>query len=176
MPIAEIVTFCPQAKPLLAEYGLHCFHCTGSAIETLDDGCRSHGFDDTEIDALVTDLNELLTAQPTKPQTLTVTADAARAIKRVADDEHRTGEGLSVIVDGTGGFCMEFRPDALDDEQTFRNDTVPDVRIFASTLTLSRIGGSTIDFREGRFKLDLPAEDRENHACVCNGNCNCSKK
>lgn len=174
MPIADIVAFCPEAKNILAEYGLHCFHCTGADTERLGDGCKTHGFDDAEIDALVQDLNEMIEHMPSRPQTLTVTASAARAIADIAKNEGRTGEGLAVIVDSSGGFCMEFRPDPASDEITFRNDEVPDVRILASVMTLKRIGGSTIDYREERFKLDLPPGDSANSGCGCSGSCECN--
>ncbi len=176
MPVSDIVTLCPEAESLLAEYGLHCFRCDQNALETLEEGCRSHGFEDEEIDELVNGVNRLLAEKPGRPRSLTVTADAARAISGVAEDEGRTGQGLAVIVDGQGGFCMEFRADPGSDEETFCNTEVPEVRIFASHLTLSRIGGSTIDFRDGRFKLDLPQEDKAGAACGCaGGRCACSE-
>jgi hybrid cluster-associated redox disulfide protein len=177
MPVAEIVTFCPQAKGLLAEYGLHCFQCAGSEYETLEEGCKTHGFDDEEIDGLVDDLNEALAEMPSRPATLIVTQAAALAIRQVAEEEKRLGEGLAVIVDGHGGFCMEFRKDPEGDERTFVQPAVPDVRVFASALTLQRIGGSTVDFREGRFKLDLPEDAAVGDRCACgSGGCGCKGK
>ncbi len=173
MLIADIVALCPEAKDVLAEYGLHCIGCAGNAFETLREGCAGHGFSDEEIDELVDDLNTMIDELPDKPKTLTVTLAAAHAIKGVAEQEKRTGEGLAVIVDGQGGFCMEFRKEPTNDEQTFFHREAPDVRIFASTLTLKRIGGSTIDFRDGRFKLDLSEQEA---ACGCGGECGCKQK
>jgi len=187
MPIQEIVTLIPEAKSVLAEYGLHCFSCAGSEFENLADGCRGHGFSDEEIDELVDDLNQMLDDLPPRPQTLTLTADAARAIKKVAEAEGQKDADLEVIADATCGFCMEFHnnPSAglRPAEKTFTHPDIPSVRLFASTLTLKRIGGATIDFREGRFKLDLP---EDGHApcspegevgCGCTPeSCNCSHK
>lgn len=173
MPILEIVTLIPEAKKVLAEYGLHCFSCAGSEFETLDEGCRSHGFPDDEIDELVDDLNQMLDALPPRPEILTVTLEGARAIRKVATDEGREGEGLAVIADAGGGFCMEFQKDLGAGEKIFSHPEEPAVRVFASALTLKRIGGSTIDFRDGRFKLDLP-EDSEKGVCGCAGkDCGC---
>ena len=178
MPIAEIVTFIPEAKKVLAEYGLHCFSCAGSEFEALGEGCRSHGFSTEEIDELVDDLNQMLDDMPKRPQVLTVTLPGARAIKKVAKDEGRKNEGLAVIADAAGGFCMEFcKPSAafLAAHKKFTNPEEPTVKVFASTLTLRRIGGATIDFREGRFKLDLP-EDINTNGCECaSGSCGCNK-
>ena len=176
MPILEIVTLCPAAKPILAEYGLHCFSCAGSQYETLVEGCKGHGFEDDEIDELVDDLNTALKEMPARPQTLTVTGAAARAVKDVAVQEGRTGEGLAVIVDASGGFCMEFQQEPEEGSTTFGAPEEPSVRIFASALTLQRIGGATIDFREGRFKLDLPEDDSPGSCPCAGGMCHCADK
>ena len=185
MPIMEIVTLVPEAKSVLAEYGLHCFSCAGSEFENLDDGCRGHGFSDEEIDELVDDLNQMLRDLPARPEILTVTESAAHAIKKVADDEGQKHAALAVIADASGGFCMEFRPDPdpEPDEKVFMHKSVKDVRVFASTLTLMRLGGATIDFRDGRFKLDLPEEapgccakksqNGMKSPCNCQSNCRC---
>lgn len=186
MPIMEIVTLLPEAKSVLAEYGLHCFSCAGSEFENLDDGCRSHGFSDEEIDELVDDLNRMLDDLPARPQMLVLTADAARAIKNVAQEEGQEDVGLEVIADASGGFCMEFCNDTRTEsqavaegrptEKTFMNPGVPGVRLFASSLTLKRIGGATIDFRDGRFKLDLP-EDARKMGCGCSEeSCDCRRR
>ena len=165
----------PEAKSVLAEYGLHCFSCAGSEFENLDEGCRGHGFSDEEIDELVDDLNQMLRDLPARPETLIVMEDAARAIKKVADDEGQKHAILAVIADASGGFCMEFRSSAesKSDEKVFVHTAVPEVHVIASPLTLKRIGGATIDFREGRFKLDLPEDTRTS---CCNGfdnGCSC---
>lgn len=171
MLVADILALCPDSEPMLAEYGLSCFHCSGAELESLEDGCRSHAFETEEIDELVDDLNTLIADMPARPQTLEVTLSAAHAIRDVAEGEKKTGEGLAVIVDGHGGFCMEFKKDPDTDEKTFVHQDAPDVRIFASIMTLYRIGGATIDFRDGRFKLDL-AEDSK-AGCGCGGSCSC---
>jgi hybrid cluster-associated redox disulfide protein len=179
MRVADIVALCPESEHILAEYGLQCFHCSASDWETLEEGCLGHGFEMEEIEELVDDLNVLLDKQPQRPQILEVTLAAAEAIRSVATSENRTGEGLAVIVDGRGGFCMEFKKDPEKDDKTFQHPDASDVRIFASTTTLGRIGGSTIDFRDGRFKLDLPEDEKSGCGCgggSCGGGGNCGCK
>jgi hybrid cluster-associated redox disulfide protein len=171
MRVGDILALCPEAREALAEYGLHCAGCAYNAYETLEEGCGSHGFDSDEINALVTDLNELLASRPPRPQTLTMTSSAAGALRGVAKDEGKQGHGLAVIFDEHGGFCMEFRAKAEEDEQTFQSDGPDPLSFFASPATLSRIGGSTIDFRDGRFKLDLPGDASP---CACGGECSCA--
>ncbi len=172
MRVLDIITLCPESESILAEYGLHCFHCSANAEETLADGCAVHGFDEEEIAELVDDINQLIRDLPPRPEVLTVTKPAAEAIRGIADAEGRLGQGLAVIADGRGGFCLEFQDSASDDDKTFAHADVPDVRLFASSLSLKRIGGSIIDFRDGKFKLDMP-EEAASKACACGGKCGC---
>lgn len=181
MRVSDILTLLPHAEPLVAQYGLHCFSCAANAYETLDEGCRTHGFSDQDIDDLVKDLNELLKDQSARPQKLTLTKDAALALKEILSAEGKVDWGLLVGVDEGGGFCMEFVEKPAVDDQICTNEEVPDVRMFASVLTLNSIGGATIDFREGRFKLDVPPMAKgckcgkgEECGCEGGGECGCS--
>ena len=89
----------------------------------------------------------------------------------VAKGEGKEGEGLAVIPDGSGGFCMEFCTEPEEGDCTFSNSDVPEVSVFVSPLVLWRIGGASIDFRDSRFKLDL---DEKAHECSCTPhNCSC---
>ena len=168
MRVSEILALLPESETLLARYGLSCFHCASNVSETLDEGCRSHGFTDEDIGDLVTDLNELLNDRPERPQTLTITLPAARALLDIAEREKKEGQSLLVGVDEAGGFCMEFQKKAPAGTKTFFHADAPQMKLFATVLTLQRIGGATIDFREGRFKLDME------HASA--GKCGCSKE
>lgn len=171
MRVLEIVALCPAAVDTMATYGLHCAGCSVGGLETLEEGCRMHGYGDEEINALVTDLNETLASAPMRPMDLVVTLEAARGIRKVAADDGREGQGLAVIVDEFGGFCMEFRDGPDEGDRIFFHPDEPDVRVFSSPITLTRVGGGTIDLRDGRFKLDLPEV-----GCGCDGgSCACDR-
>lgn len=159
MLVSEVLMLCPTADTVLAEYGIHCTGCSYGGMETMEEGVRLHGFDEGELEELLDDLTTLLRRQPKRPETLAVTAPAAKALKEIAKKEEREGEGLLVTLDEHGSFCLEFRREPAAGERTFTNREEPDVRVMASPLTLRRIGGSTIDYREGRFKLDLPESE-----------------
>ncbi len=192
MRVQDILTLLPHAAPLLAEYGLHCVGCAGSEFETLEEGYLSHGFTEDKLDDLVTDLNSLFLRQPERPKTIDVTEAAAKALAAILEAEHQQDQILVVGLDdptsldelrraGTGGFCLEVLPDVADDHVLFGHASVPALKLAASPLTLSRIGGATIDHREGRFKLDLPAGQaglpgtaKKGCACKGGGECGCS--
>lgn len=173
MTVREVITLVPVAADIMAEYGLHCFSCSIGGVETLEQGCGMHGFDEETIDALVDDINDAIGKAPKRPQDITITADAARAIFSIAKEQHHQDDILMVVVDEHGGFCLEFQDKPLQGDKEFGCADVPDLKVYASVLTLSRIGGAVIDLRDGRFKLDLPEDDccgeKEGGACSCMG-------
>ena len=172
MTVREIISLVPVAADIMLEYGLHCFSCSVGGVETLEQGCHMHSMDDETIEALVDDINDAIGKAPKRPQTLVITKEAARAIGEIAEKENRVGQILVVTVDENGGFCLEFQKEPLQGDMDFTCSDVPEVRIYASVLTLSRIGGATIDVRDGRFKLDVPEE--EGGCCKGNdGACDC---
>ena len=177
MRVQDILALLPHAQPLLAEYGLHCVGCAGSEFETLEEGYYTHGFAEDKLDDLVTDLNSLFEQQPERPKTITVTEAAALGLMKILEDEGQVGHYLVVGLDDAGGFCLDVLPDVVDDHVLFGHEKVPTLKLAASPVTLRRLGGATIDYREGRFKLDLPGDTKK--GCACKGGegaCGCEKK
>ncbi len=172
MPIADVVALFPGAEKILATWGLHCVGCGGMAFETISNGVRSHGYTDDDIAELVDDLNRGLAEEPDRPQTLTITKSAAEGFWKIAEQEGKTDHMLMVTVDGAGGFCMEFIPSKPEEALECTHAEVPQMKIFAPFLALKRIGGSTVDYRDERFKLDLP--EAKHQGCACDGQtCGC---
>ncbi len=169
--VAELIERCPRVERVLASYGLHCVGCAWSGAETLEEGFFAHGYDEEEFQHLLSDINAVI-EEGGKPSSLTITESGARAIGEVAEKEGKKGYALEVIADEEGGFCLEFVQHPPYDLLLFSHRSVPDVRIGASKLTLERIGGATIDFRDGRFKLDLEGDNAS--SCPCNGACDCA--
>lgn len=56
--IEELLEKCPESAEVLMDHGLHCIGCMASRFETLEDGCKAHGFDDKEIDEIVEDIKK----------------------------------------------------------------------------------------------------------------------
>lgn len=158
MRVADIVALCAGSERVFEAYGMYCAGCSMGGNESLLEATQIHGFEESDLTELLEDLHTLLARQPERPQTLTVTEAAAKALAKVLKEEKRANSGLLVALDAGGSFCMEFCREKLRDDLFFSHAKHPTVKIFASPLTLERIGGATIDFREGRFKLDLPEE------------------
>ncbi len=179
MRVLDIVTLVPQAAAVMAQWGLHCSGCSMGGQESLAEGCRAHGLTEEDVTLLLQDIEDAKNTMPARPQELHISPAAARAIYALAQEEGKLEEhspwistgGLAVVLDDAGGFCMEFVDHPQEGDKVFIQPEVPEIRFFASILTLGRIGGATVDMREGRFKLDLPED-----GCACSpSSCACER-
>lgn len=59
MNIDEILERVPASAKILAEVGLKCVGCPMSSGESLEEGAKSHGFSDEDIDKIVEKINSL---------------------------------------------------------------------------------------------------------------------
>ena len=57
MSIGEVMNIDRTTAPILMEYGMHCFGCPFSQMESLEMGCQAHGQD---VNELVEKLNRYL--------------------------------------------------------------------------------------------------------------------
>ena len=55
--IGEVLNINPNVKEVLMGFGLHCFGCPMSQMETLEEACQVH---DVDVNLLVKKLNEKL--------------------------------------------------------------------------------------------------------------------
>jgi len=168
----------PAAREILAEYGMHCTGCSIGGVETIGEAGALHGFDDDMLAALVTDLAEAAEAMTAASETLEITEAAATGLVEIVKSEGKEGQMLQVIVDEHGGFCLEFSEETdaavlvaseegASEERYRIVATLPlsDTAVVADALTLKRVGGSTIDLVDGRFKLNLPGEQSTAQCC-----------
>jgi len=63
MTIEEVVTEYPETMLVFMRHGLHCVGCHVSAYESIEEGAMAHGIN---VDALVADLNMVVTARKPK--------------------------------------------------------------------------------------------------------------
>ena len=156
MRVGEVVALLPEAEALLAEYGLHCSGCAMGGMETLEDGCKIHGFSQEDTEDLLADLHSLLQSSSHHPQKLTITKSAAYALGKILIENKKRGHYVCVGLDDAGKFFLEFSRKPPLNTVVFFHRSVPSVRVFAPSLTLRRISGAAVDYRDGRFKLDMP--------------------
>ncbi len=59
MNIGELVAKHPELAQVLSEdYGLHCAGCFAASFDTLEQGAKVHGFDDKEIEEMISRLEK----------------------------------------------------------------------------------------------------------------------
>ena len=169
MNVLEVIALHPDAASVLEAYGLHCHGCAFGSMDTLEAGVMAHGLGEQDLENLLADLREILQTTPKRPAMLTLTNAAADALMEIAKGEGKTTCVLRVLSDEQGGFCMEFAEKKEQGDSLFTAPDNSQASLVADAVTLSRIGGSTVDFRDGRFKLDLAIQS----SCSCGENCSC---
>ncbi|OGJ59235.1 hypothetical protein A2635_03740 [Candidatus Peribacteria bacterium RIFCSPHIGHO2_01_FULL_51_9] len=169
--IGMITAALPEAKPLLAEYGIHCFSCAASGTETLEEGCKTHAMDHETLENLLDDLNMLFEEQSTIRAHITITRTAAEQLRNLSDIQAARVQIFAVIVDESGRPYMEECKQLLSGLH-FCHPDIPEVLITADSLMLHRIGTVSIDFRNGRFTLDISSPK----SCACKGKKPCACK
>lgn len=168
--VLDVLSMHPKAAEILEAYGLHCHGCAFGSVDSIEAGAYSHGLSEHDIENIVQDLQDLLDNAPKRPMEMTLTEDAARALLEIARSEGKEECMLRVTTDEDGGYCMEFADTQRSGEREFKAENVAGAMLVAEDLILFRIGGSTVDYREGRFKLDLPSPC----ACTDRTSCHCT--
>jgi hybrid cluster-associated redox disulfide protein len=56
--IGALIEENPEMNDVLYEYGLYCGNCFAAGFDTLEEGAKSHGLEDEEIEELIQELNK----------------------------------------------------------------------------------------------------------------------
>lgn len=56
--IGDVLKKYPDTAEVMFKHGLHCIGCRVSAYESIANGCKVHGMDEKQIDALVKEINK----------------------------------------------------------------------------------------------------------------------
>ncbi len=59
MTFAELLAEIPESADVLMEAGMHCFGCSMSQMETIEQGAMAHGMSKKEINELMRKINEI---------------------------------------------------------------------------------------------------------------------
>ena len=86
MTIGDIIKNHPEAIEVMLSYGLHCVGCSVQYWETLEGGCKGHGFSEEKIDQLVAEINSALTSEKGE---FIATNNASKKLKEMAEKENK---------------------------------------------------------------------------------------
>lgn len=173
MTIDDIFRLHPSKAQRLAQEltntGLNCVGCHASTFETLEAGVLGHGMSDSQVDALVSRLNEILDEEEPAADTITLTERAASKYISILKEEDKQGWGVRFEerAAGCNGFeyVLDYSKVAKPTDQTF---VCHGIEIHVPQNMVSRLLGSEIDYVDGikgsGFKISNP---NVRSACGC---------
>jgi len=174
MTIEEILGGFPQKSQKLAQEmtktGLHCVGCGAATWETLEAGVLGHGFTEADLEALLKRLNAIL-EEKVDPNTITLTAKAARKYISILQEEGKESYGLRFgdMAGGCSGFeyILDYSEAPTEEDQVFESQGV---QIHVNRHMVPRLLGCEIDYLDGLngagFKISNPN---------AKGSCGCGK-
>ncbi|HPS40730.1 MAG TPA: DUF1858 domain-containing protein [Candidatus Woesebacteria bacterium] len=66
--IQELIATDPEMNEVLYKYGLYCGNCFAAGYDTVEEGARTHGLQDEEIEELLEELNKKTKLKNTQKQ------------------------------------------------------------------------------------------------------------
>ncbi len=186
LTIGDVLEQYPDAAPLLTEKGIHCVGCHVSPFETLEEGFRSHGMSEEEIDTILSDINQKLDdVMKNKPaRVLTVcSADpslevSCGAVEKVLElmkkenkDTTKTALRIAVLPGGCSGMTYDFSFDSdgskqADDKVIEKNG----LTVLVDKKSLSILDGSRVDYVETLHGAGFVVKNPQ-----AKGGCGCGK-
>lgn len=169
MTMGDIVSKYPETVDAMMSAGLHCIGCSVSYTESLEDGCRSHGMSEEEIDALLDKMNHVVVPTDPNGKVVQLTPKASAKIKELMKAEGKEGFYLrvGVVKGGCSGYSyvMEFEKEKLADDDQFEEEGV---QIIMRPDAKESLNGLKVDYRDGLqgagFKIVNPNAKR---SCGC---------
>ena len=103
MTIGDVVAKYPAVIEPLQEAGVHCVGCHVSYSESLEDGFKSHGMTDEQVDEVISKLNKAVAEYKAEEgKEFIITSKAAEKLIEVLKENNKEGSGLRVEI-VTGG-------------------------------------------------------------------------
>tara|TARA_Y100000310_G_scaffold323949_1_gene385117 strand:+ start:205 stop:750 length:546 start_codon:yes stop_codon:yes gene_type:complete len=168
MLIGDVIQKYPSAVDVLMAAGVHCVGCQGASHESIEQGFKSHGMSDAEIEEVITDLNKMAAVDAeNEGKAITVTEKAATKLKEILKAEGKPEAGLRVDV-AQGGckgntYALELTEDAGDALVLEEHG----VKIFINKQDQDLIKGSTIDYRDDLQDAGFRITNPNNQGCGC---------
>ena len=188
LTIGDVLEQYPAAAPLLTEKGIHCVGCHVSPFETLEEGFRSHGMSEEEIDTVLADVNEKLDAalknasSPSAREPTVCSGDASLevscgAVTKVLDlmnkegkDTAKTALRIAVLPGGCSGMTYDFSFD-IDGKQAEDHVIEKDgLTVLVDKKSLGILDGSRVDYLETLHGAGFVVKNPQ-----AKGGCGCGK-
>lgn len=188
LTIGDVLEQYPAAAPLLTEKGIHCVGCHVSPFETLEEGFRSHGMSEEEIDTVIADVNEKLDTALKNPEHQAARAPtvcsgdeslevSCGAVAKVLDlmtkegkDTAKTALRIAVLPGGCSGMTYDFSFDIdgkQPDDKVIEKDGLT---VLVDSKSLGILDGSRVDYIETLHGAGFVVKNPQ-----AKGGCGCGK-
>lgn len=185
--IGDIIQQYPDAAPLLTDYGIHCVGCHVSPYETLEEGLRSHGMSEEQIDTILSEVNQKLDAvlknKPAKTEaatcsveeaTLDVTERAATKVLELMNKEQKdvskTALRIAVLPGGCSGMTYDFSFDVEGKQAEDKVIEKDGLTVLVDNRSLGILSGSSVDYVETLHGAGFAVKNPQ-----AKGGCGCGK-
>ncbi len=164
MTIGDIIKNHPESIEVMLSYGLHCVGCSVQYWETLEGGCKGHGFSEEKIDQLVAEINAALTNEKGE---FIATNNASQKLKEMAEKENKEAVlRIQVIAGGCAGF--EYKLDFDKMKETDKIIESNGVKFVMDSESNNLLKGSKIEYldtlNESGFRISNPNAEE---SCGC---------
>lgn len=167
MTISDVVLLYPEVIPILLDNGVHCVGCNVSAYETVEDGFKSHGMNEEEINKVISKLNSKVSSKPR--QQFSVSKSAEDKLKSMLSKFDKSyGLKLSVMRGGCAGFTYGMDIGKKDEKSIVVESG--DARIFIDKESYALLEGSQLEYIDSLqgagFRVSNP-NMKEGSGCAC---------
>ena len=114
MTIGDVIKEYPETIEIMLSYGLHCVGCSVQYWESIEGGCKTHGFEDEKIDKMVKEMNEVLVVDKGE---FTVSDKAITKLNEMVQKQDKSPIlRINVVSGGCSGFQYHFDFDEIKDD------------------------------------------------------------
>ncbi len=164
MTIGDIIKNHPEAIEVMLSYGLHCVGCAVQYWETLEGGCKGHGFSDEKINQLVSEINAALIVEKGE---FIATSNASEKLKEMAKKENKPAIlRIQVIAGGCAGFQYKLDFDEMKEDDLLIESN--GVKFVMDSESKKLLQGSKIEYldtlNESGFRISNPNSEE---SCGC---------
>ena len=158
MTISEVIEKYPSTIEALLMTGVHCIGCHVSYFETLEQGMKGHGMEDSEIDEVIIEMNNIIKNEKlNENEDFKITNKAALKIKEVLKE--KKGLRVEVIPGGCSGYMYNIATEDKinNDDKVIEEDNI---KIIIDKESFELLKGSKLDYVDSLqgagFKIHNP--------------------
>jgi len=164
MTIGDVIKEYPETIEIMLSYGLHCVGCSVQYWESIEGGCKTHGFEDEKIDKMVKEMNKVLVVDKGE---FTVSDKAITKLNEMAQKQDKSPVlRINVGSGGCSGFQYHFDFDEIKD-----NDEKMDIGGITFVMnkdSKEMLKGSKMEYidtlNESGFRISNP---NATESCAC---------